>query len=117
MKYTKFFELLDPKSASALYFLSVVSQRCAGADKDPDTNQDWSNYKKITISFIRSLKSMPVNEEEYNIIGDNVWNFTIEEITDSNAPNSPKVNAVADAIKKFNGGKFRSHFFLMVELE
>lgn len=53
---TKYFELLEPGSFQAYHIMSMVAGRCAGEQKDPDTNESWEKYENIDISTLVSLK-------------------------------------------------------------
>ncbi len=119
MKQTKYFELTEADAVNAYFIMSRVVDRCAGMEKDPDTGQDWTTYNDVTISIIRSTRSMPEARENHNVVSNNIFKFTVAELAeDASMDNTnPKVSAIGRAVSKLAIRRCSSHFFLKVDLE
>ena len=84
MAEIKYFELVEADSFQAYGIMSMIVGRCAGDQKDPDTNESWAKYENVDISIIRSSEPMPVAKDNHN----QLQKAIIEEFAPRFAPNS-----------------------------
>ena len=118
MAEIKYFELVEADSFQAYGIMSMIVGRCAGDQKDPDTNESWAKYENVDISIIRSSEPMPVAKDNHNQVSDNLWEFTVEELAKdySSDDTNPYVEQIGHAVAKLPIGKVSSHFFIKVTL-
>ncbi len=119
MAETKYFELLQADSVQAYMIMQMVSSRCAGQEKDPESGQDWSSYENVDISIVRSSKPMPEAMDKHNVVSNLVFEFTVQELADDYTSEecNPYVEQIGAAVKRLPIGHSPSHFFLKVVLE
>ena len=115
MATTKYFELTENDGVSTLMLLKFLADRCLGLAKDPDTEEDWTGYKNITFSIVRSAKNMPEAMNNHNVVSGYVYKFSVVEF--GGAAFSPKVTEMVEAVKKLPIRRCSSHFFLKVDLD
>lgn len=118
MTNIKFFELTEADATNAYYIMSIVADRCAGNQTDPDTDKDWTGYNNVTISIVRSSKGLPEAIENHNVVSNNVFVFTVRELAEDAVSDdcNPKVSAIGKAVTKLAIKRCSSHSFLKVEL-
>ena len=118
MNETKYFELLDANPLQVYYIMSMVAGRSAGEEKDPDSGEDWSKYKNVDISIVRSSKPMPEAMDKHNLVSDLLWEFTVDELSEdySSSDCNLDVENIGKEVKNLPIGKSSSHFFVKVEL-
>lgn len=118
MNETKYFELLEANPLQVYYIMSMVAGRCAGEEKDSDSGEDWSKYKNVDISIVRSLKPMPEAMDKHNLVSDLLWEFTVDELSEdySSSDCNIDVENIGKEVKNLPIGKSSSHFFVKVEL-
>lgn len=119
MKQTKIFQLTDADAENAYYIMSFVVGRCAGIQEDPDTGEDWTKYKNVTVSIIRSTKDIEEALESHNVVSNNVFKFTVAELAEDAAQDhyNDKIFAIGAAVGKLPIRRCSSRFYLKVEVE
>lgn len=115
----KFFDLTQGDFFNGIMIMRIISARCAGHEKDPDTNEDWTCYKNIDISVIRSRYTMPDAIRNHNVVNNLIYEFTVEELAEDYISDecNPDVENMCHHITRLPIGRNSSHFFIKVELE
>lgn len=116
MRTTKYFEIHEARAHNLYYIISMITARCAGAYKDPDTNEDWTGYENIDVSIVRTRDVN--NLDAATQVSDLMWEFTVEELAAeySSSDCMPEIFDMGHEVAKLPIGRVRSSYFVKVEL-
>jgi hypothetical protein len=118
MNETKYFKLTEANPINVYMIMQIVAARCAGKDKDPDSNHDYTSYEYCDISIIRSSKAMPEAMKNHNVVSNLTFEFSVQELAEdfTSENTNPKVEHLGHSVAKLPIRRAPSHFFLKVEL-